>query len=323
MTVPMSDTPAPPALPRKVIVATAMHRFTGTLDRRTGDIERLVALATTEAAARWPGRRIDLMVLPEFALERPGGSAADRAIAIDDASIECVRAMVRSHAFHLVLPVTLREADRTSNAALLIGRDGGIVGVYRKCAPVVGPDGLLEGGVVPGAACPVFACDFARIGIQICWDMTSDDGWVSLANQGCEIVAMPSASPQTVRPASHAMRHGYHVITSTPRDNATLYDPIGLPSARIECPGVMVEQIDLSFEIVHWSETLRDGRALSERFGERVGYRYSSREDTGVFWSNDPNTPIATMIRQAGLLPMRDLLRQSRQLARATRSRPG
>ena len=64
---------------------------------------------------------------------------------------------------------------------------------------------------------------------------------------------------------------------------------------------MLVHEIDLAYAILHWSETLQEGRALRERFGAKVGGDYSSREDTGIFWSNDPKISIGSMVRELGL----------------------
>jgi hypothetical protein len=53
-------------------------------------------------------------------------------------------------------------------------------------------------------------------------------------------------------------------------------------------------------ESVGWSSFLRNGQALKDKFGEMVGFHYSTREDMGLFWSNDPATTIGAMIRSIG-----------------------
>lgn len=63
---------------------------------------------------------------------------------------------------------------------------------------------------------------------------------------------------------------------------------------------ILVHQVDLSHAILGWSSFLRDGEALRAKYGERVGFHYSTREDMGLFWSNDPSTTIGTMIRSIG-----------------------
>lgn len=98
-------------------------------------------------------------------------------------------------------------------------------------------------------------------------------------------------------------------MNSAPRDNASVFDPIGRTVAQATAaPAAVVQQIDLSFALLHWSEMLRNGRALTERFGAKVGGDYWEREDTGVFWSNDPQRSIAEMIRELGPIEMPDLI---------------
>ena len=90
-------------------------------------------------------------------------------------------------------------------------------------------------------------------------------------------------------------------MNSAPRDNASVFDPIGRTIAQAtQAPGMVVQEIDLAYAILHWSESFHEGDALRQRFGSRVGGTYSSREDTGVFWSNDPQLTIGAMARELG-----------------------
>ncbi len=297
-----ADTP-----PRKVVVASAIARFEGSVGERLALAARLFDDAAHQARAMNNGRGLDLLVLPEFAILRETGrSAPERAVELAGPVLDTLGAKAREHRAWLVAPMTLREASgRIANAAVLLDRAGRVAGVFRKVHPVVENDGSFEGGVTPGDAYPIFECDFGRLGILICWDMSYDEAWAALAGAGAEIVALPSASPQTLRPSAAALRHRYFVVTSTPRDNASLFDPIGRPVAQATtAPGVLVHEIDLAYAILHWSETLRGGLALTERFGARVGGSYSNREDSGVFWSNDPQASIGAMIRELGLREM-------------------
>lgn len=291
--------------PRKVVVASAVAGFTGSVETRLGLLERLVDEAAAKASAVHPGRGLDLMVFPEFALAREGPSAAEQAVALAGPVHARLAAKAKQWHTWLVVPMTLREADRISNAAVLVDREGRVAGIFRKVHPVADNKGVFEGGVTPGEDYPVFTCDFGRVGILICWDMSYEEGWDALAAGGAEMVVLPSASPQTIRPMAQAMRHRYYVVNSAPRDNATLYDPAGRVMAQVNrAPGVLVQEIDLSFAILHWAEALEEGRALTRRFGELVGGTYSTREDTGVFWSNDPTRSIGAMIRELGLVEM-------------------
>ena len=199
-----------------------------------------------------------------------------------------------------------------------------MAGIYRKAHPValVGHDDL-ENGITPGSEFPVFDCDFGKLGIQICWDITFDDGWQALADKGAELVVWPSASPATALSAARAGRHRYFVVSSCWRNNATIYEPTGLVAARVESPGKpLVHQIDLSYAVLGWSAHLHDGKAFRDKYGDRAGYHYESREDLGMFWSNDPATTVGEMVRALGLEEIDVQIARNRRLQDAARGRP-
>ena len=301
------------AAPRKVVIGSVVADFSGPVAARLQLAARLLDAAARDAAAKYPGRGLDLMVFPEFTLCRESGTTADeRAVSLAGPVLDVLAAKAREHHTWIIMPMTLREADaggRISNAAVLLDRTGLVAGIFRKVHPIADDHGVFEGGVTPGTGYPVFDCDFGRLGILICWDMAYEEAWDALASGGAELVALPSASPQNLRPMAQALRHRYYVVNSAPRDNASVFYPIGRTASQVTvAPGVLVHEIDLSYAILHWSETLSEGRALTERFGAKAGYSYSAREDTGVFWSNDPQLSIGAMIRELGLREMPEVI---------------
>ena len=72
------------------------------------------------------------------------------------------------------------------NACILLDRQGKVAGIYRKVYVVADDANVLEGGALPGKDFPVFPCDFGKLGIQICFDMSYDAGWETLARKGAE-----------------------------------------------------------------------------------------------------------------------------------------
>jgi len=224
---------------------------------------------------------------------------------------------------YLIMPVLMVEADaptRYINAAVIIDRAGHLAGIYRKVHPVA-PQGsdLLEDGTTPGASYPTFDCDFGRIGIQICFDMLYPEGWQALAKQGAELVVLPSASAETVRPSVYAFEHHYYVVSATPKFNASVYSPLGLIEAQVTRPSVLVHEIDLSYAILHWEAVLEDGALLKRAFGDRVGFHYYTPEDNGIFWSNDPKMTIGEMLRSVQLTDSGQNVERVRKLEDAAR----
>jgi predicted amidohydrolase len=294
--------------PRKVLIATVVSGYeinSQPLEQRFDRMGRIVDEAEAKAAVQFPGRRLDLVVFPEYLFARPGGSLREQAVRLDDI-LPRIDDRARRSRCYIVAPAILVEENgvKFSNAALLVDRSGSLAGIYRKVHPVA-PQGsaVLEGGITPGRGFPVFSCDFGRVGIQICFDLLYPDGWASLARQGAEIVVLPTASPESTRPCAYALAHEYYIVSSAPRDHAAVYSPLGLIEVEATHKGeVLVHEIDLSFAILHWEAELDEGRALTRRFGERVGYRYHRSEDKGIFWSNDPTMPLGRMLTEIRML---------------------
>jgi predicted amidohydrolase len=317
--------------PRKVVVATVIYGPYGAypgLEPRLKALSGFIDEMAREADARFPGHGLDLAILPEYAMTSTAGAASARAIPLDGPVRDTFSTLARKHKTYIIAPMDLAEAGPRgttySNAAILYDRKGDVVGIYRKAHPVafVGND-ELEGGTLPGNAYPVFDCDFGKLGIQICWDIQFEDGWRALAEKGAEVVAWPSASPATAQPASRAAQNRYYIVSSTWREDATVFEPTGLIAAQVEQAGkVLIHQLDLSHAVLGWSAQLKNGKALTEKFGDRVGYHYEPREDLGLFWSNDPRMSIGEMLRSLGLEDLDSQVARNRRLQDAARGGP-
>ncbi len=119
----------------------------------------------------------------------------------------------------------LDDEGRYANNALVIDRDGDIIGRFSKVHPAVGeppafwppqPDDI-EWLMEKGDGFPVFDLDFARIGILICYDGYFPETYRSLALNGAEILVWINDRLGSVE-AYHvksAIAHNYvHMITS-------------------------------------------------------------------------------------------------------------
>jgi predicted amidohydrolase len=285
------------------------------------------------AEAKKQGKKLDLAILPEYALMSGKGKfGAEQAIPVEGAVADTFGGLAKKHQTYLVVPMIMKEADgsgRCSNAAVMFGREGKVAGIYRKFHVVADLDvaderDSLEGGLMPGTETPVFDCDFGKVGMQICWDNAYEDGWEKLARKGAEIVVWPTASPANIRAQWWAQKYQYYVVSATPRDNAAIFNPTGLITAQITPQAgkerVLVKEIDLSYAILGWTGPLRDGKALKEKFGDKVDFQYSPREDQGLFWSNDPKMTIGEMVRSLKLLQLNDHIEESKRREESARA---
>jgi predicted amidohydrolase len=322
-------------LPRKVIVGTVMQpfwvKYPG-LEHRLSELGILVDRMQEQSQKRY-GRGLDLGILPEMAVTGevwPGRDALGSSFPLEGAVQQTFSRKARQYRCYLVVPLFLLEdkaAGLCSNAAVLFGRKGEVAGIYRKVHLVVDAHtGSTEKGATPGKEEPVFSCDFGKLGIQICYDMDFNSGWRELARQGAEIVAWPTQSPQRSRPAARALEGHYYIVSSTWRNNASVFEPTGKITAQIvERPDMhksaggllennaLAQEIDLSYAIVPWSGPLQNGKLFSKTYGEKVGFRYYEDDDRGIFWSNDPKTTIRQMLLRLGLREEHEELQAARE----------
>jgi len=82
-----------------------------------------------------------------------------------------------------------KDNGKFYNAAVLIGRDGEIVGKYRK----IHLPGLERWLVEPWHETPVFKTDIGNIGISICYDIAFPEQMRSLALNGADLILHPTA----------------------------------------------------------------------------------------------------------------------------------
>jgi predicted amidohydrolase len=307
--------------PRKVIVGTAMQAFWGEhpgLERRLAELTGLLDQMRVQSQRKY-GRGPDLAILPEMAITgESGDNALARAVPYDGPVAAAFAPKAREFSSYVVVTAYFLEAGNRkacSNAAVLLDRRGQAAGTYRKVHLVPSPGGKnMEGGATAGRDLPVFDCDFGKLGIQICYDMEFDRGWQELARKGAELIAWPTQSPQTAQPAFRAMQQRAYIVSSTWRNNASVFEPTGKILAQIRAPErVLVEEIDLSYAILPWSSRLRKGKAFDEKFGAKAGYRYYEDEDCGIFWSNDAGLPVKRMVESLGLTEAEEQLAEVRR----------
>lgn len=171
---------APP--PRRTVRLAIVHHFPKDSTPQ-GNRESFGAFCRQAAA-----QGADLVLLPEcICLPGTGCSGTDVAESIPGPSTEYFAPIAREGRMYLVLPIHEREGHVIYNTTVLLGRDGEIVGKYRK---VHLPPQEVEGGTTPGDSFPVFRTDFATIGLETCYDHFFPEMIQSLARGGAQLVCL-------------------------------------------------------------------------------------------------------------------------------------
>ncbi|MBC7076930.1 MAG: carbon-nitrogen hydrolase family protein [Synergistales bacterium] len=112
---------------------------------------------------------------------------------------ERIQEAAAEHRIYIVWPTYERGKDRgvVYNSAILIGRNGDIVGTYRKTHPFPGELVEFGGWTTPGDRADVFETDLCTLGMIICYDGDFPDLSTTLALKGAEVIVRPSALLRT------------------------------------------------------------------------------------------------------------------------------
>ena len=171
--VSLQEAPAVP--PRRVRLATAYLPY----HQRTPEDWRRVVEQAGEGKA-------DAVCLGELAEIVPPDPEARPGI--PGPATDVLAALARRYQMLIVVSLPEWVGTLRYNTAVIIGRDGSIVGRYRKTHL---PLGELVSGTEGGDAFPVFDTDIGRVGLQVCYDHMYPEVTRLLALNGAEIVFTP------------------------------------------------------------------------------------------------------------------------------------
>ena len=157
-----------------------------------------------------------------------------------------VREMARRARTHIVFGFTELRGGQFYNAALLVGRDGRVVGVYHK-THLQNHDRRFA----RGEDLPVFELDFGKVGMVICADRRWPESIRTLRLKGAEVCLMPTygmwheANEWWMR--TRAYENQMFVCFAHP-NVALIANPKGGVDAKLQSnvPDVLVHAIDLN-----------------------------------------------------------------------------
>lgn len=270
---------------------------------RTAEENRAYLMSLLQTAL---SEKPDLVCLPEdFPNAGCGTVPAKDSEPLDGPTIAMFAAAAKQQNCYVVVPLHTRQEGRLYNSAVILGRDGGIVGVYNKRCPVTtSPDyTVLEDGLRPGETLPVFDLDFGRIGIQICFDIGFPENWQKLADQGARLVLWPSAYEGGFPLRVYAFLHHYWVVSSTRTGVSRIIDPCAevLAETGADSP-IAVRDINLDYIVAHWDFNFGIPDRVKERYGSKVAVRaWDSGSAHMIVEPVDPAISTARIAEELGL----------------------
>jgi len=181
---------------------------------------------------------VDIACLPEeFA-----GTTAEP---IDGATTTAVSELAEQYNMYVICPIREQAGDEQYNTAVLIGREGEIIGYYRKVFVFWG-----EGLHCSKEGVKVFDLDFGRISILTCFDANFPELWQECCDKDVEIVFWPSAYGGGIPLNGYAMIYNYYIV---PVGWGNIIDITGTNRQDLQKPATQqfIATLDLDRTIIH------------------------------------------------------------------------
>lgn len=213
---------------------------------------------------------------------------------------------------YVICPLHTKKGEYVYNTAVLIGRNGNLVGEYHKIHPT---ESEMEGGVYPGPLePPVFNTDFGKIGILICFDANWPDKWHSLKSKGAEIVFFPTAFPGGYILNSLAWSNNYYIVSCPWSSEAIIIDIMGqnvVESGRLR-PWICAP-INLDIEVFHWDFQAKKLKSLEGKYGEKVKVKIYHPEALFTIESRSPDITVPQLIKEFELVTYAGYIKRATQ----------
>jgi len=236
---------------------------------------------------------------------------------------DAMASRARQYNAYIVIPL-LQQADdkRLYNTAVLLDRDGSIVGEYRKMFPT---DGEMKQGVIPGTKTPVFSTDFGRVGMAICFDLNFREVIQGLVAGGVEIVFFVSAYEGGRQLQHWALEHGVYITSAHRGGTGYFVDKTGrvLERGDAHYHPVITRDLNLDRFIFHLDYNHQKLPNIVRKYGRGVSIEVYRPEAIFAFESMMDDVTVADIAAEFDLESYSEYMDRSRGLRHEILSRPG
>ena len=272
-------------------------------------LEQIAALVDSEGA-----RGTDLIALPETFR----GQNETSQESLDGPTITAIARLAKKHRTYIVCPIDRKEGGRRFNSAVLLDRNGEVVGTYNKLYPVWMDECMKNPGVHPGHGVTVCQTDFGRVGMAICFDVNWNALWEQMANQGANLVIWPSAYSAGRSLQAQAINYNYYIVSATWVPDCLVFDIDGdrlVYDHNNRGNGTNVTRITLDLDrcIFHQDRNLPEKRdkLVKEHADEVEQEKWLPMEGWFILRAKRPGVSARELARQYGLEELRPYLNRS------------
>jgi predicted amidohydrolase len=206
---------------RVVKAATVFHRPRGTKSAAES-VEQYCQLAKKSLSG---SVQADILCLPEgITVVGNGKSYYEVGESLPGPTSKRLGELAKELKSYVVAGIYEKEGSVLYNTAILVGRDGRLVGKYRKTHL---PREEWEAGICPGDDYPVFETDFGKVGLIICWDVQFPEPSRAMSRKGAEVLLLPIWGGNETLARARAIENHVFLVSSSYDMKTFVVDPEG------------------------------------------------------------------------------------------------
>jgi predicted amidohydrolase len=295
---------------RPVKVASVSHRPSvgcdtpRNLDRLLAETERYITRAARMGA--------ELVAFPEAYPQLGTPAVFHHAEPVEAGTLPRVQELARQHKLYLVWPRIEYAPDRGGirNTAILIGRDGAVIGRYDKMFPT---DTEMAQGAIPGTDLPTYETDFGRLAMLICFDLNFPEVHERLVAGRPDIAVFSSMYRGGLQAQALAFELGAFVVTSISAELGQVIDRCGRVLKESTYETLAVAPINTNSVALHMDRNWDKMDAMLAKYGPELTFDYHTREAYYIIESTGERD-IAELVREFELESFRDYFDRTRSL---------
>jgi predicted amidohydrolase len=208
--------------------------------------------------------------------------------------------LAKEYRSYLTVPIVIEHDDgRHTNSAVLLDRQGCVVGVYEKYFPTIG-EVQVTNQISPGKGAVTFDTDFGRVGILICYDLNFHELRQQYLEQKAKLLIFPSMFPGGLLAQTWAILNHCYFVSAFRSDGSTIIDPLGrvLGVSAMPLGHILTRRINMDFEVLHVDGNHLRFEELQRRFGGRYTLEVLGPEAFCLLTSRDPQVSAQQMCKE-------------------------